>query len=85
MTDPLSFRIKKKIDRYIHDPIVALIILPFFLILESPVDLINPITKSKSFNVSTIIYKSVSFLLINKVLSLVSTTSMQTITSLLLK
>ena len=34
MTDPLSFRIKKKIDRYIHDPIVALIILPFFLILK---------------------------------------------------
>ena len=34
MTDPLSFRIKKKIDRYIHDPIVALIILPFFFILK---------------------------------------------------
>ena len=34
MTDPLSFRIKKKIDRYIHDPIVVLIILPFFLILK---------------------------------------------------
>ena len=34
MTDPLSFRIKKKIDRYIHDPIVALIILPFFLLLK---------------------------------------------------
>ena len=34
MTDPLSFRIKKKLDRYVHDPIVALIILPFFLILK---------------------------------------------------
>lgn len=34
MTDPLSFRIKKNIDRYIHDPLVALIILPFFLILK---------------------------------------------------
>ncbi len=34
MTDPLSFKIKKKIDRYIHDPIVALMILPFFLILK---------------------------------------------------
>ena len=34
MTDSLSFRIKKKIDRYIHDPLVALVILPFFLILK---------------------------------------------------
>ena len=34
MTDPLSYRFKKKIDRYIHDPIVALIIFPFFLILK---------------------------------------------------
>ena len=34
MTDPLSYRFKKKIDRYIHDPIVALIILPFFIILK---------------------------------------------------
>ena len=34
MTDPLSYRFKKKIDRYFHDPIVALIILPFFIILK---------------------------------------------------
>ena len=34
MTDPLSYRFKKIIDRYIHDPIVALIILPFFIILK---------------------------------------------------
>ena len=34
MTNPLSFKIKKKFDRYIHDPLVALIILPFFLILK---------------------------------------------------
>ena len=33
MTDPLSLELKK-IDRYIHDPIVALIILPFFIILK---------------------------------------------------
>ena len=34
MTDPLSYRFKKKIDRYIHDPVVALIVLPFFIILK---------------------------------------------------
>ena len=34
MTDPLSLRIKKKIDRYIHDPIAAIIAIPLFLILK---------------------------------------------------
>ena len=34
MTDPLSFRIKKKFDRYIHDPIAAIIAIPLFLILK---------------------------------------------------
>ena len=34
MTDPLSFRIKKKFDRYIHDPITAIIAIPLFLILK---------------------------------------------------
>ena len=34
MTDPLNFRIKKKFDRYIHDPIAAIIAIPLFLILK---------------------------------------------------
>ncbi len=34
MPDPLSFIIKKKFDRYIHDPIAAAIAVPFFLILK---------------------------------------------------
>ena len=34
MPDPLSFIIKKKFDRYIHDPIVAVIAVPFFLLLK---------------------------------------------------
>ena len=34
MPDPLSFIIKKKFDRYIHDPIVAAIAVPFFLLLK---------------------------------------------------
>jgi len=32
--DPLSFRIKKQFDRYIHDPIAAIIAIPIFLILK---------------------------------------------------
>ena len=46
------FRIKKKIDRYIHDPIVALIILPFFLIL-----------KILPFKISSLICGSLVFLI----------------------
>ena len=34
MPDPLSFIIKKKIDRFIHDPIAAAIAVPFFLLLK---------------------------------------------------
>ena len=34
MPDPLSFRIKKQFDRYIHDPIAAIIAIPLFLILK---------------------------------------------------
>ena len=34
MPDPLSFRIKKQFDRYIHDPIAANIAIPLFLILK---------------------------------------------------
>ena len=34
MPDPLSFIIKKKFDRYIHDPIAAAIAVPFFLLLK---------------------------------------------------
>ena len=34
MPDPLSFRIKKQFDRYIHDPIAAIIAVPLFLIFK---------------------------------------------------
>ena len=34
MPDPLNFIIKKKFDRYIHDPIAAAIAVPFFLLLK---------------------------------------------------
>ena len=34
MADPLSFRLKKQFDRYIHDPIAAALSIPFFLILK---------------------------------------------------
>ena len=34
MPDPLSFRIKKQFDRYIHDPIAAIIAIPLFLIFK---------------------------------------------------
>ena len=34
MPDPLSFRIKKQFDRYVHDPIAATIAIPLFLILK---------------------------------------------------
>ena len=34
MPDPLSFVIKKKFDRYIHDPIAAAIAIPFFILLK---------------------------------------------------
>ncbi|MDC0134659.1 hypothetical protein OAI36_01245 [Alphaproteobacteria bacterium] len=34
MVDPLSFRLKKLFDRYIHDPIAALLAIPLFLILK---------------------------------------------------
>jgi Kdo2-lipid IVA lauroyltransferase/acyltransferase len=34
MADPLSFRLKKHFDRYIHDPIAALIAIPLFLLLK---------------------------------------------------
>jgi len=34
MSDPLSFRIKKQFDRYIHDPIAAMLAIPLFLILK---------------------------------------------------
>ena len=34
MPDPLSFRIKKQFDRYIHDPIAATIVIPLFLVLK---------------------------------------------------
>jgi len=34
MSDPLSFRLKKQFDRYIHDPIAAILSIPFFLILK---------------------------------------------------
>ena len=34
MPDPLSFRIKKQFDRYIHDPITAMLAIPLFLILK---------------------------------------------------
>ena len=35
MADPLSFRIKKQFDRYIHDPIAAILAIPLFLILKN--------------------------------------------------
>ena len=34
MADLLSFRIKKQFDRYIHDPIIAILAIPLFLILK---------------------------------------------------
>ena len=34
MSDPLSFRIKKQFDRYIHDPLAAMLAIPLFLILK---------------------------------------------------
>ena len=34
MADPLSFRIKKQFDRYLHDPIAAALSIPLFLILK---------------------------------------------------
>ena len=34
MADPISFRIKKQFDRYIHDPIIAILAIPLFLILK---------------------------------------------------
>ena len=34
MADPLGFRIKKQFDRYIHDPIIAILAIPLFLILK---------------------------------------------------
>jgi KDO2-lipid IV(A) lauroyltransferase len=34
MVDPLSFRLKKKFDRYIHDPIAALLAIPLFILLK---------------------------------------------------
>ena len=34
MTDPISFKLKKHFDRYIHDPIAALIAIPLYLILK---------------------------------------------------
>ena len=34
MPDPLSFRIKKQFDRYLHDPIAAIMAIPLFLILK---------------------------------------------------
>ena len=34
MADPLSFRIKKQFDRYVHDPIIAILAIPLFLILK---------------------------------------------------
>ena len=34
MTDPISFKLKKHFDRYIQDPIAALIAIPLFLILK---------------------------------------------------
>ena len=34
MNKHLLFVLKKKFDRYIHDPIVALIVIPFFLLLK---------------------------------------------------
>ena len=34
MPDPLSFRIKKQFDRYIHDPVIAILAIPLFLILK---------------------------------------------------
>ena len=34
MVEPLSFTIKKQFDRYIHDPIIAILAIPLFLILK---------------------------------------------------
>ena len=34
MPDPISFRIKKKFDRYIYDPILAFLVVPFLIILK---------------------------------------------------
>ena len=34
MPDPLSFRIKKQFDRFVHDPIAAILAIPLFLILK---------------------------------------------------
>ncbi len=34
MNKHLSFLLKKKFDRYIHDPILALIVIPFFVLLK---------------------------------------------------
>ena len=34
MPDPLNYRIKKQLDRYVHDPIVAIIAIPLFIILK---------------------------------------------------
>ena len=34
MPDSLSFRIKKRFDRYIHDPITAMLAIPLFLMLK---------------------------------------------------
>ena len=34
MAAPLSFRLKKQFDRYIHDPIAAALSIPLFLILK---------------------------------------------------
>ncbi len=34
MSNPLSFRLKKQFDRYIHDPIMAILAIPLFLTLK---------------------------------------------------
>ena len=34
MVDSLSFKLKKVFDRYIHDPIAALLAIPLFIILK---------------------------------------------------
>ena len=60
MPDPLSFRIKKQFDRYIHDPVAAILAIPFFLTLK-----LLPY-KASSYLCGTLMYLIAPFTSYNK-------------------
>ena len=55
MPDSLSFIIKKQFDRYFHDPIIAIVAIPLFLILKiaknKPINIPKNIEADNNFNV----------------------------------